>query len=154
MRRRQGRTSMLALVAALLLGTGALGAAIWHGQRLPDGPEPIAWDRAPCAHCHMLIGDPHFAAEIITADGTVLAFDDPGCLLAYVAERRPALHRVWFHDARGDGWIPGDRARFVLGEQTPMGYGLGAVAPGTPGARSRAEAEAIVAKGPGGGGMP
>ncbi len=48
----------------------------------PDAVEPVAWDRAVCARCSMLVGaSARFAAQLQTEDGTVLDFDDPGCLL-------------------------------------------------------------------------
>jgi hypothetical protein len=146
------RATRTGLCAALLsvCAAGALAGAVLRAQGVPDGPEPLAWDKAACAHCRMLVGDPRYAGEIITRDGDVLPFDDPGCLLTYLATRHPQVHRVWFRDSVGDGWIAADRAGFVTvaGAATPMGYGLRAVAAGSDGARSLAEAEALVARGP------
>ena len=129
-----------AIRAALrgLLAMGALACAP------ADGPEPIAWDREPCAHCRMLIGDPAFAAQIVTADGVAASFDDPGCLLSAEASH-PAVRAVWFHHLREDRWIPGDQVGFVRVPRTPMGFGLGAVDAGEPGAVSLAQARDAVA---------
>lgn len=101
---------------------------------LPDTPQPIAWNKEPCAHCHMLIGDPVYAAQIITDDGTVLSFDDPGCAARYIAEHRPAIHRAWFHAGRGDEWIAMADVAFVKTATSPMGSGVIAVHRGTPNA--------------------
>lgn len=111
----------------------------------PEGPRAIVWDREPCAHCHMLISDPAFAAQLESTDGNLPAFDDPGCLLAYLSRHRETVGRIWFHHATEDRWIPGDRVAFVRVPRTPMGYGLGAVDEGTPGAVSLEEAKALVA---------
>jgi len=127
-----------------------------------EGPEPIAWDRTPCAHCHMLISDPTFAAQIVTARGEVLDFDDPGCLLLYLQEHHPQPRAIWFHHVREDRWLRGDRVAFVPVGQTPMGYGLGAVEAGAPGAIPLADATSLVAgieeartgAGPGAGNAP
>jgi len=121
-----------ALVPAALAVLAALGAALlgWgllRSQSLPSGPEPVAFDRAPCTRCGMLIGEPAFAGQLQTRDGRVLDFDDPGCLLLYLRERDPDVHAVWLHHHAEDRWIPQDRVAFVPVPATPMGYGLGAV---------------------------
>jgi hypothetical protein len=95
-------------------------------RAIPDAPTAIAYDREACAHCHMLIGDPRYAVQLVTAAGDVLDFDDPGCALRYVAEARPAIHRLWFRDARRDRWIAASEVRFARGADTPMGSGLAA----------------------------
>ena len=100
----------------------------------PDGVQPIAWNAEACAHCHMLIGDPAFAAQIITEDGTVLSFDDPGCAARYIAEVHPKIRRAWFHAGKGDAWIPIADVAFVPVPHSPMGSGVLAVRRGTPGA--------------------
>ncbi len=125
-----------ALILVALIGCHAV----------PDQPRAIAYDHEACAHCHMLIGDPRYAAQLVTDDGDVLDFDDPGCALSYVAEHHPAVHRLWFRDARGDRWLTAGDARFLPGATTPMGYGLAAVDATTPGGITMAEARARVAR--------
>ena len=111
-----------------------------------DGPQPIAWDSEPCAHCRMLIGDPAFAAQLATTDGVVASFDDPGCLLSAEAAHE-SVRALWFHHLREDRWIPGDRVAFVRVPRTPMGFGLGAVDANEPGSLSLAQAREAVAAG-------
>jgi copper chaperone NosL len=134
-RARRGRSALVALLAL----AGVLAAA---GCAPPDEPQPIAWDREPCAHCRMLIGDPAFAAQLVRADGRVESFDDPGCLLARLDEQQPRVHALWFHHLREDRWLPGDGVAFVRVSPTPMNYGFGAVDPGTPGALALDEVRA------------
>lgn len=124
-----------------ILGLALLGAAITAivlivrgAGSLPDDVQPVAWHEQPCAHCQMLVGEPAHAAQLITTNGDVLAFDDPGCALRYIEERQPAIHRLWFHHATHDHWIPSDRVAFERGGPTPMGSGLHAVEVGAPGA--------------------
>ena len=133
----------LALLAftALVVGIALL---VMRLQRPPAGPVDIAWDREPCAQCRMLIGDPAFAAQIQTTDGRILDFDDPGCLLKYEAERKPAVRATYFRQVNAAGWLPGDRVAFLPVPHSPMGYDLGAVPLGTPGAISIDEARARV----------
>jgi copper chaperone NosL len=110
-----------------------------------EGPQPIAWDREPCAHCRMLISEPGFAAQLETAEGEVRSFDDPGCLLAELASRSPQPRALWFHHAQQERWLAGTQVGFVPAESTPMGYGLAAVDASAPGALSLAQAQARVA---------
>lgn len=120
-----------AVLAALLVV-----AVVARLQRLPAGPVDIAWDHEVCAHCHMLIGDPAFAAQIQTRDRRVYDFDDPGCLLAFEAQQRPDEHAAYFHEVHGTRWLPRDRVAFAPVSRSPMGYDLGAVEAGTPGSIS------------------
>jgi copper chaperone NosL len=113
--------------AAVALAAGALW--LWAG-RAPEGPSPVAWDRVPCAHCHMLVSDPRFAAQLQLQDGEVLQFDDPGCLLLTRAELTKPVRAAWFHDSEGEGWLSEREVAFVRGATTPMGYGLAAVRAG------------------------
>jgi copper chaperone NosL len=120
----RARPLALAVLAALALG--ACGP--------PEGPQPIAWDREPCAHCRMLISNPAFAAQLHRAEGGVESFDDPGCLFARLEAQPARVHALWFHHLREDRWLSADGVAFLRTAQTPMDFGFGAVDPGTPGA--------------------
>lgn len=136
------RVVSLALIAALI---GGIVALLRGGSGLPEAVQPIAWDRQPCAHCQMLIGEPRSAAQLITTDGDVRSFDDPGCALRYLAEAQPTLHRMWFRHAHHDRWIPLAEVGFLTGGTTPMGTGLLAVEASQPGALDVAAARARLA---------
>lgn len=126
---------------------GAAALALWLLTACgpPEGPQPIVWDREPCAYCRMLISEPRFAAQLHTATNEVLSFDDPGCLLAWQDGHPEPARALWFHHLREERWIPGTEVAFERVTPTPMGYGLGAVDAGGPGALSLAEARAAVA---------
>lgn len=134
---------VVATVIAALLGLRA-------SERLPDSPQPIVWDREACAHCHMHIGEPAFAAQAVAADGRVYDFDDPGCLLAWSAARaargEPRAARAWFHHVREDRWLATDAVAFIRVPRSPMGSGLGAVDRSTPGALGIDEATWLAAR--------
>ena len=135
----------------LLLPLLVLAVLIYRAQRLPEGPQPIVWDREACAHCHMHIGEPRFAAQLQTREGQVLNFDDPGCLLRYEAEQRPARRAAYFHDVNADRWLDAAQVAFLPTEGSPMSYDLGAVPRGTPGALDYSAAqEKVLTRGPGG----
>lgn len=113
---------------ALAIGAG-IAAALWWGVRALQaplaGPAPVAWDRVRCARCSMLVSEPAFAAQLQRADGAVLQFDDPGCLLLHQHEHADEnVRAVWLHLHSGDAWIPQEEAVFEPVPTSPMGYGL------------------------------
>ncbi len=110
------------LACALLAG---LGWVLLRAQAPPSGPVDVPWDRAACSRCRMLLSDPRFAGQLHTESGTVLFFDDPGCLL--LAAEGQEFAAAYFHHHDEDAWIPWDRVAFVETAPTPMGYGLAAV---------------------------
>lgn len=122
------KKAIIAAAAIALLVT----ALIRCGTQLPDSVQPIAWSSEACAHCHMLIGDPAFAAQVITTKGDVLSFDDPGCAARYLRDHRGKIHRVWFHEGRGERWLADRDVGFVRVASSPMGFNLMAVAKETP----------------------
>ncbi|HEY5948261.1 MAG TPA: hypothetical protein VIV40_22345 [Kofleriaceae bacterium] len=125
---------MKKLLFALCAIAGVLVFVVRDGTQIPDEVQPIAWNVEACAHCHMLIGDPAFAAQVITDDGKVLSFDDPGCAARFIRENHTKIHRAWFHDGHSDRWIPLADVAFVKAATSPMGSGMIAVAKGTAGA--------------------
>jgi copper chaperone NosL len=133
---------------ALLVLVLALGAACGRSE----GPVPVVFDRTPCAHCGMLVSDPRFAAQLHTADGEVLDFDDPGCLFAWRAAHPGEPHGVWYHHVREDRWLGEAEVAFIAVDESPMGFGIGAVELGAAGAFGRAEAQERVQRRISGGG--
>jgi copper chaperone NosL len=83
--------------------------------------EPV-WNKQACAHCHMLLSEPRYAAQLVTDNGERLFFDDVGCLAAYLL--RAHSERAWVRD--GARWVLAQDARFNAGATTPMGYGFAA----------------------------
>ena len=124
-----GKLALLAVAAAAVI---AVILVIRGGQALPDEVSPIAWNHQACAHCQMLIGEPRHAAQLVTDQGDVLSFDDPGCALRFVADHAPGVHRLWFHDSTSERWLTADEVAFQTGGSTPMASGLLAVPRGTP----------------------
>ncbi len=119
---------------------GVLALVVIRLQQPPEGVRPIIFDRESCAECGMSISDPRFAAQLQTTDGEVYDFDDPGCLLAFVAEHHPRVHAIYFHAFDAGAWLRANQVAFVRGKESPMGYNLAAVRKGTESAMSLAEA--------------
>jgi copper chaperone NosL len=65
------------------------------------GPAVLHYDIDACDRCRMTISDPSFAAQLVTRTGKVYRFDDPGCLVVFVASARvPAaqIQSIWVND--------------------------------------------------------
>lgn len=124
----------------LLLGVviavvgGAIAFSVAASAKLSDGPFDVIWDKAACSACGMHVGEPPFAAQLTTKSGDTHAFDDPGCLFLFVAEQRPEVHSAFFRHHKEDRWIAERNVAFVPVQPTPMGFDIGAVDAGTPGA--------------------
>ncbi len=89
-----------------------------------DGPTEPVWGKQPCAHCAMVLSDHRFGAEVLTSDGDRFFFDDPGCMVLFVEERKLASARSWVRDEGAGRWVDARTARYEGGAQTPMDFGF------------------------------
>jgi hypothetical protein len=126
-------TKVLLLLVALV----AISVAFvrYNQVTLPDAAVPVIWDGEVCGHCKMHVGDPRFAAQLQTTSGDVLNFDDPGCLFDYLQSHEVSTRALYFRNYDEDGWLTEAEAGFLPVDDSPMGYGIRAVAKGTPGAQ-------------------
>lgn len=119
------------IVVLAVLGLLALGGIVVFWAATPaqpdTGPVPVAYDKQTCAHCHMHVSEPGFAAQLRLDDGQVLFFDDPGCLFAYVKKHAPEARSMYFRHVQEDRWLSAEQVGFVRRSPTPMGYGFAAV---------------------------
>jgi copper chaperone NosL len=92
-------------------------------MKVDEAADPV-WGKEPCAHCRMLVGDRRYAAQVVS-DGERRHFDDVGCLVLWLEERRggPAP-RVWVRDAEASRWVDARSARYEPGAKTPMDFGF------------------------------
>jgi hypothetical protein len=117
-----------ALLLLLLLGAPLAGC----GGDPGTGPVEVTWDRDPCARCGMVLSDRAHAAQVRVkgANGSrvVRLFDDLGCAVVWLDSEGLAddAVEVWVADHRGVGWLDAFTAHFVLGNPTPMQYGVSA----------------------------
>ena len=113
--------------AAVVLAAGGLALFVSRSESLPQGPRPVVWDKTSCAECRMAVSEPGYAAQLQLADGTVLDFDDVGCLFMYLDATAPQVHAVYIHHVREERWVAQEKVGFVAAGPSPMDYGLGAV---------------------------
>ncbi len=107
------RRALLALTA-LVVGAGAACTK-------DDQPEDPAWGKQPCAHCAMLVSDKRFASQLVEG-GERRYFDDVGCMVLWMEERKATGARAWVR--QGDAWVSARSARFEPGARTPMDFGF------------------------------
>jgi copper chaperone NosL len=144
------RDTGFAALPLLLLGLLVLSVVAFvvvSNGEVTDGPKPVVWDKSPCAFCAMHVGEPRFAAQLTTKDGTTYFYDDPGCLFLHqrqLAAMDTSIHARWFHQLEGKGWLDAGAVSFRRCENTPMNYGFGAVPVGNPAAVSLQDAAAEV----------
>ena len=126
--------------ALLALSAGTLGFALpglWACGRSADPrPPTIAFDQDECDWCRMTIDDPRLAAALVPASGRALRFGEPGCLLAWLAERREATGAAFVTAQEDGGWLEAGSATFGRGQvRTPMRFDIAAWrgSPGTAG---------------------
>ncbi len=143
---RAGAVSAPLLLLAVII-IAVVGFVVISNRRPGDGPLPVIWDKTPCSFCAMHVGDPRFAAQLTTEEGTTHFYDDPGCLFLHerqLAADQAAVRVRWFHELESEGWIAGHSVAFQRSEFTPMDYGFGAVPQGSPLAVSLEQAAAEV----------
>ncbi|MES9963108.1 MAG: hypothetical protein ABW116_06185 [Candidatus Sedimenticola sp. 20ELBAFRAG] len=99
------------------------------------GAVDAKWDRDSCERCRMVLSDRKHSAQIRQplAEGKskVLMFDDIGCASLWLEDkpwRDDPRTEIWVTDHLTGGWIDARKATYIVGNITPMAYGLGAQA--------------------------
>ncbi|MFN2377551.1 MAG: hypothetical protein ABR538_13510 [Candidatus Binatia bacterium] len=113
-----------ALALALFLAAGCDPGA--------DAPKEPVWGKQPCEHCAMLLSEKEHGAQLVTAAGERLYFDDLGCMVAWDLEHPGSATSRWVRTADSQAWLPNEQAGYRRAERTPMGFGFVAVAPPGP----------------------
>jgi copper chaperone NosL len=107
------------LLAVLAVGGSSLAVACTKADEAVD---PV-WGKQPCAHCAMLVSDKRYAAQLVH-DGDRKYFDDIGCMIGWLEERKAKPERVWVRDAEAGRWSEARSARYAHGAKTPMDFGF------------------------------
>lgn len=94
-----------------------------------DQPKEPVWGKQACEHCAMVLSDRAQGAQVVTATGERLYFDDVGCLVAWTLEHPDAAAHRWVRTVDTGAWMAPEDAGFERRDRTPMGFGFVAVAP-------------------------
>ena len=113
------------MISMLLRGLAAVAVLVVAGCSA-SAPSPATIDTThdACRFCRMTVSDVRFAAQIVAPGDETVAFDDLGCLRAYLrggATLRPDA-AIFVADHRTREWIRADAAVFtrVAALSTPM----------------------------------
>lgn len=105
-----------------------LGVAVFANcQKQAVAPVPIASEEM-CSYCRMAISEKRFAAELIDSESQAFKFDDIGCLVNFVRNKKssskPVAYFVMDFDARE--WVKAESAFYVRSSEvaTPMNGGM------------------------------
>ncbi len=108
-----------------------LALAFWHwGCNV--GPVAIKYGKDTCAHCRMMLTDPKFGCEIVTAKGRVFIFDDLNCMVGFMKKENlkeaDVSHKVVINYLKTGEFIDVDSAVFVAHAsfKSPMRADIGA----------------------------
>ncbi len=92
-------------------------------DRSGPAPEEPVWGKQPCANCAMLLSEKAHGAQVLTAEGDRLFFDDLGCLVAWSTDKKPPVAQ-WVRTSDTQAWLTTDRAHFAPAAHTPMDFGF------------------------------
>jgi copper chaperone NosL len=95
-------------------------------------PRKPNYDRDVCHVCKMGITDAPYEVQAINERGEVRWYDDIGCLAEDMREHdfnkwKGQKYKIWINDAETGEWIDAEKAWYRFGDETPMGYGYGAL---------------------------
>jgi copper chaperone NosL len=96
-------------------------------------PREINWDRDICVLCLMGLAEQEYSAQAINQWGEVIWFDDLGCYINFKGSedwkrfKDGGQVQAWIGHCRTGEWIDLEKAQYIYGDRTPMGYGYGAI---------------------------
>lgn len=93
-----------------------------------SGPVEVVWDHDVCERCNMVLSNPRYAAQLREASGQAHKYDDFGDAVLDLKAHGWDEETIefWVTDFKTGLWINAFKARYVPGQTTPMGFGLGA----------------------------
>ncbi|MET0081985.1 MAG: nitrous oxide reductase accessory protein NosL [Sedimenticola sp.] len=112
------------------------------------GAVEAKWDRDSCERCRMVLSDRNHSAQVRqpmpNGKSKVLMFDDIGCASLWLEDkpwRDDPRTEIWVTDHRTGEWIDARSATYIVGNVTPMAYGLGAQKESAPNGLDYAQAK-------------
>ena len=88
---------------------------------------PFKPNQYQCPECKMPIEQMKYSAEAVMPNGKTFFFDDPGCLILWLKDKRVKDDiKLWIHTLDTQKWIDPKSAHYSLTDNTPMLYGFGA----------------------------
>ncbi|MDR0247421.1 MAG: hypothetical protein LBI16_03365 [Burkholderiales bacterium] len=99
-------------------------------QKAAAQPREIKLNQDTCTRCKMALKDRLNSAQIIDPEtGESLMFDDLGCAVAWLDDKKPAWRSdavIYVNDSTDGTWLKADEAILATPYATPMSYGIAA----------------------------
>lgn len=118
---------VIAIIVILLLsfGTGEGARYVYKGNHSHQ-PVPIKPKEYQCSECGMDIEALEYGAQIITSGGDTYFFDDIGCVVLWLENRKIDTQKVITQTLDTHRWIEAEDAWYTRTASSPMGYGFAA----------------------------
>ena len=129
------KKSTLILILLPLLSLGVLFWYLSNANQTPDkinntSRHPLEYkdNTLQCPQCNMFIVGKNDTAQIITNDGKTHFFDDVGCAILWIREKKLSMQSLtfWVHTRDTHDFIEASKAFYSVTDNTPMKYGFGA----------------------------
>lgn len=129
------KKSTLILVLFPLLSLGVLFWYLSNAHETPDkinntSRHPLEYkdNTLQCPQCNMFIVGKNDTAQIITTDGKTHFFDDVGCAILWIRDKKLTMQSItfWVHTRDTHAFIEASKAFYSVTDNTPMKYGFGA----------------------------
>ena len=129
------KKSTLILILLPLLSLGVLFWYLSNANQTPDkinntSRHPLEYkdNTLQCPQCNMFIVGKNETAQIITNDGKTHFFDDVGCAILWIREKKLSMQSLtfWVHTRDTHTFIEASKAFYSVTDNTPMKYGFGA----------------------------
>lgn len=121
---------------SIVLAAGVLTILAACAEEPQTGAVEPHWDRDACERCRMVLSERNYAAQVRFVPpgkkrSRVLWFDDIGCATLWLDEQPwaddPGVE-IWVTDRDSGQWIEARGANYLVGNVTPMAYGIAASA--------------------------
>lgn len=104
-----------------------IGSLSFIACTLEVKPQLVIYGKDVCEHCHMVISDPRFGAQLQTSKGKTYLFDSVNCLDEYLRGHSHTNTHTFFVDSfHKDQWLSKEEALFKVVPllRSPMGVGV------------------------------
>jgi copper chaperone NosL len=79
-----------------------------------------------CSECNMQIETLAYASQVVLKNGLTYFFDDIGCVVLWLEDRKPEVSKIYTMTLDTHHWIEAEKAHYTRSANTPMGYGMAA----------------------------
>jgi copper chaperone NosL len=119
------RHRRVVLIAILAIVCMPLVSSACHGGPL----KPVALEPDDmCSYCKMAISSKRYAAEFIDREGQAFKFDDIGCMISYINDKkdRDAIAVAYVNDFNNSEWLRAEEGHYLRSNSfdTPMSFGI------------------------------